>query len=392
MAIDTSIYGNIRQPEFESPVNALAKVTQLQNAQSQNRLAQLTLADKQRETDGDNALAGLLAGGGDSSAVAKGLAEQGFGAKSLAYSKQAAEMTKQQREAEKAQLESAIQKQGIVAQYAGSAKDQQSWTAAKQALAGMGIDVSQVPDQYDPATAQTLLQRSLTGVQQLEQTWKSKQFDLDERKFGETVRNNKIQNSIAQGNLGLRRQELDQKKDALKATDGKPLPTAALKLVQEDLDAIGTASSIKSDLGTVLKQLDTGKLNVSGAGNLINKARNTVGLSTEESRNFASFQATLEKLRNDSLRLNKGVQTDGDAQRAWDELFNNINDKGVVKQRLQEIQKINERAVNLRKNSIDSVRANYGKGSLDTSAFENQPSALGGNSSSNIDSLLDKYK
>jgi len=158
----------------------------------------------------------------------------------------------------------------------------------------------------------------------------------------------------------------------------KPLPPAALKMQQEDLDAIGTASAINSDLSAVQAQIDSGKLEFGPLKNLGNLVKNKTGMSDEKSRNFASFKTTLEKLRNDSLRLNKGVQTDGDAQRAWNELFDNISDQGVVKQRLAEIQRINERAVNLRKMNVDSVRANYGKEPLDTEGYESQPSALGG--------------
>ena len=101
------------------------------------------------------------------------------------------------------------------------------------------------------------------------------------------------------------------------------------------------------------------------------------GMSDENSRNMASFKSSLEKLRNDSLRLNTGVQTDGDAQRAWNELFENINDGGVVTQRLAEIKRLNARAVQLRKLNVDNVRANYGRGSLETSGYENQDAALG---------------
>lgn len=150
----------------------------------------------------------------------------------------------------------------------------------------------------------------------------------------------------------------------------KPLPASALKMQQSELDALSTASGIQSDLARVQNQLETGKLSFGPISNLINQGRNLAGVSNEESRNFASFKSTLEKLRNDSLRLNAGVQTDGDAQRAWNELFANITDKGVVEQRLREIQGINARAAQLRKLNIDGIRANYGYEPLDTSAYE----------------------
>jgi hypothetical protein len=158
---------------------------------------------------------------------------------------------------------------------------------------------------------------------------------------------------------------------------GKPLPAPALKLQQEELDAIGTAASINADLAAINKLLATNKLNLGPIKNVIAQGRNAAGLSDENSRNLTSFKATLERLRNDSLRLNKGVQTEGDAQRAWNEVVTNINDPGVVRQRLSEIDAINKRAITLRRMNIDNIRQNYGHSPLDTSRYETQPSGIG---------------
>lgn len=157
----------------------------------------------------------------------------------------------------------------------------------------------------------------------------------------------------------------------------KPMPTTALKVQQEHLEAIGTASSINADLGSFAQQLQDGRLDLGLFNNLANKARNNLGISTEESRNLQSFQSTLEKLRNDSLRLNKGVQTDGDAQRAWNELFTNINDQQVVQQRLAEIQKINQRAAQLRMAQNDNLRQNFGLQPMSYDEYTNLGTAIG---------------
>ncbi len=158
----------------------------------------------------------------------------------------------------------------------------------------------------------------------------------------------------------------------------KPMPATALKMQQESLDAIGTASAINADLGAIESQIAEKKLSFGPVSNAISSARNAVGMSTEESRNMASFRTNLEKLRNDSLRLNKGVQTDGDAQRAWNELFQNINDTALVKQRLGEIKRLNDRAVQLRKMDVDGIRANYNQEPLNVDGYQNQPAALNG--------------
>jgi hypothetical protein len=155
------------------------------------------------------------------------------------------------------------------------------------------------------------------------------------------------------------------------------LPTQALKLQNEELDGISTAASIRADLGAITSQLIGGKLKLGLIENVSGDLRNKVGISDEDSRNLNTFKATLERLRNDSLRLNKGVQTEGDAVRAWNELISGINDPGVVKQRLDEIQRINTRAINIRKLNVENIRRNYSASPFDFSPYENQPAAVG---------------
>ena len=170
-----------------------------------------------------------------------------------------------------------------------------------------------------------------------------------------------------------------QKKDAEKPAPGaapaKPMPAAAMRMQDDDLNAIGTFAGIDKDLEGIQKQLETGKLNLGLVGNITGDVRNRVGRSNENSRNLATFKAKLENMRNSVLLLNKGVQTEGDAQRAMNEMIANINDPDVVKQRLKEIRALNQRAVQLKKNNLDMLRRNYGQEDMDYSKYENQPPA-----------------
>lgn len=146
------------------------------------------------------------------------------------------------------------------------------------------------------------------------------------------------------------------------AAGARPMPVAALKIIKEETDAANTATAINTSLDKHLGRIKSGKLDFGPIANQIYAGRNASGMSTEESRNFAEFKSDLEKLRNDSLRLNNGVQTDGDAQRAWNELVANINDTDYVKQRLQTIKGLNERARNLRQLNAEMIKENYGRG------------------------------
>ncbi|GGF82189.1 hypothetical protein GCM10007301_47870 [Azorhizobium oxalatiphilum] len=148
----------------------------------------------------------------------------------------------------------------------------------------------------------------------------------------------------------------------------KPLPAAALKMQNEDLEIIQAAQSINQQLGNAEAQITSGQLALGPMSNFISGAKNWVGNSDQNSRNYASFIATLEKVRNDSLRLNKGVQTEGDAVRAWNELFQNINDQKLVKQRIKEITGLNQQAMEFRQNRINQIRTNYGHSDLDAAS------------------------
>lgn len=227
-----------------------------------------------------------------------------------------------------------------------------------------------------PGGFQQLLNESKLGAEKAyEQAMKQQEFGLKKDQFGETVRHNKTTESISRDN-NIRSNE------RMLANAGnqpsKPLPVGALKMQQDSLDAIGTAGGINADLGAVLQQVESGALKLGPVSNAVGSARNTLGMSNENSQNLATFKATLEKLRNDSLRLNKGVQTDGDAQRAWQELLSNINDSKVVAKRLRELMTLNERAVGFHEMNLGTLRSNYGAPQIDTTARSQPKPAIQG--------------
>lgn len=150
----------------------------------------------------------------------------------------------------------------------------------------------------------------------------------------------------------------------------KPLPVSALRLIKDETDAIDAAGTMNQILGRVKTRIEDGTLQLSLINNMVARARNATGENNESSRNYQSFISDLNKARNESLRLNKGVQTEGDAQRAWDELIANPNDPAFVLQRIAEIEEINARAIRLRQSNVDMIRRNYGADPLDFEARE----------------------
>jgi hypothetical protein len=107
MAIDTNMYGNLGRPsvQLENPMDAYAKVAQMQQMQNQNRLADLTLAQHQRTLASDNALASLLGAGKSGADVVSGLGQQGYGNAALDYQKKYQEGKKSAADVEKTAAE-----------------------------------------------------------------------------------------------------------------------------------------------------------------------------------------------------------------------------------------------------------------------------------------------
>jgi hypothetical protein len=270
MPIDTSIYNNIKPVQIDSPFEAQAKAFEFQNAQAKNKLAQMMLGEKERELAGDNALAGLLSKGLRSDEIASGLASQGYGKQSLAYTKQASEMAKQQREAEKAQLENKGRQLEMIGQIFGPvvqnpALYQQALAQARELIPGGGKDL---PDQYDPAVVQGMLQRAMSAKDQVAQVWKAKEFDLDEQKFGEQKRHNRSTEGISAGNLGVARANLGIAREKLEFDKSKPGRVAGMSatMQKELFEADDTVQSSKNVIGLLKNAQDLNDKAYSGFG------------------------------------------------------------------------------------------------------------------------------
>jgi len=177
---------------------------------------------------------------------------------------------------------------------------------------------------------------------------------------------------------------------------GGMLPPALVKEQNDALQKIGIANAINADVKEFVNMIERGDLDFGMFSNYWNKGRNIVGRPTEQSIALSEFTASMERLRNESLRLNSGVQTEGDAQRAWNELFDSLSSPVVVKRQLQRISRLNERAAQLKKVEIDTVRMNAGLEPLDYSSVDNVRPSVGGaegnlEQDDPVDALVRKY-
>lgn len=140
----------------------------------------------------------------------------------------------------------------------------------------------------------------------------------------------------------------------------KPMPASILRLQRASREALSVSQGLGSSIAKVRQQLKDGDIKLGPLQNLAYQGMNAAGQSTKESRNYQGMRSTFEKMRNDSLRLNSGVQTEGDAQRAWAELLGNLNDAANVDQQLGRIEEINDRAIQLHTENMDEIEAEYG--------------------------------
>lgn len=175
MAIDAGIYSLAGRG-----VKSVAEYDAEASQAKQNKLAEMMggmkMDEAKRGLAGENALAQLLAGGKSGADVATGLASQGFGNQSMAYTKQLGELAKQKASTEKDQIAATVQKLSLGAQILGGAKDQGSYDAARATAQANGLDVSRMPPQFDPAFVAQKLQEGQTVKEQLEQKWKAMEY------------------------------------------------------------------------------------------------------------------------------------------------------------------------------------------------------------------------
>ena len=129
----------------------------------------------------------------------------------------------------------------------------------------------------------------------------------------------------------------------------KDLPVPVQKEVQSLSGDIAVSDRVVDKALGFIEQIETGKINLSLAANAFDKARKNLALSTEETVAKDALEQFILQTRNDLVSMEKGVQTDSDAQRMLDEVIPNLNDPNVVMARLMEMVEAQGRSINLKK-------------------------------------------
>lgn len=141
------------------------------------------------------------------------------------------------------------------------------------------------------------------------------------------------------------------------AKESKPLPAGIQKAEDADYDAAQAAINLATDADKYLTSIKSGNIKFGLKDRISITARSALGSGDPDvvARNdFERFKTTLV---NESLRLNKGTQTEGDAARAAKELqgAESAADAGKA---IQTLRDLNARRAADYKNTIERRRAN----------------------------------
>lgn len=146
----------------------------------------------------------------------------------------------------------------------------------------------------------------------------------------------------------------DLKAEALR---NKPLPSSLAKLEDEDYTAATAATDIASDAFAYINRIKQGEIPFGRKDLITIRARQAFGSRDPEviaRENYDNFQT---RLVNESLRLNKGTQTEGDSVRATKELQSSES-KEAAASAMKKLFDINVRRVQNASNDVARRRKN----------------------------------
>ena len=141
----------------------------------------------------------------------------------------------------------------------------------------------------------------------------------------------------------------------------------------DDIDAIVSLDNINKDANLYDGLIENKKLKFGVIDNLDDWFAGVTGRQGEEEINSSNFNTFIQKLANDSLKLAKGVQTEGDAQRVKKELLDayDSNNSKVIQDKLRKIIQFNQRSMELRKKQISIRRDGQNVKPFDFKILEN---------------------
>lgn len=183
-------------------------------------------------------------------------------------------------------------------------------------------------------------------------------YELRQQLANNQISQTEFNRQMALNSQAMRQDALDQKRAEAARRGEKTLPAGALKLESEDITSAYDAATLAGNVDGQIQSLIANKVDFSPSKNARLATLSAIGSTDPEVLAYNDFQRFKTTLVNESLRLNKGTQTEGDAIRAANELSKARSTEDAIAS-LQKIRDINVKAVE-NKNKIISSRRKSG--------------------------------
>ena len=139
----------------------------------------------------------------------------------------------------------------------------------------------------------------------------------------------------------------------------KPLPPTALKLESEDLTTAFDATRLSDQIDKQIQSITGSGIKFNLVGNAKLAMQSAAGATDPETLAYNDYNRFVQRMTNESLRLNKGTQTEGDAVRAIKELSTAKSTQDVVRA-LETLRELNAQRVGSTNQIIQSRRKSGG--------------------------------
>lgn len=216
----------------------------------------------------------------------------------------------------------------------------------------------------DPETAD----KRIMELGRMDETYSGKQDSAAALKSQQDIANNlnerqlELAQLVANGNITqqqatrqLQIEAAEAKKQAAADKFQKPLPPTALKLESEDLTTAFDATRLTDQIDKQVQSIIGSGIKFNLVGNAKLAMQSAAGATDPETLAYNDYNRFVQRMTNESLRLNKGTQTEGDAVRAIKELSTAKSTQDVVRA-LETLRDLNAQRVGSTNQIIQSRR------------------------------------
>ena len=224
----------------------------------------------------------------------------------------------------------------------------------------------------DPEKADVKVKELAEMTQRVQQFEQNQQQIKDNQAIMQTLRQQGLENSqqallIQRGNQALQAQNIQFQQDMKRQQEAakeeirknKPLPSYLAKEEEADFSAATAATNIATDAYGYINRIKTGEIKFGVKDKASIRARQLAGSGAPDVVAREEYDRFVENLVNESLRLNKGTQTEGDAVREAKALKSSES-KEAAASAMKRLIEINTRRAEGAASSVEKRRANAG--------------------------------